>query len=1540
MPSLFRLRAIQGALVASYFATTLLISGAQAHAQDFGILAPGEAVVTGFSGTISPGTPLPDDADPLDYTFIDPDGPSLVIRNLLPDGPPTGQLIDSPELFTASAADVGQVFAIALDNAPELYGAIAPNIYVAATSAFGLHLVAPDAEGAPIRARTGGVGATFMPGQWGGVGGDTGYPGSIWKIDGETGEVSLFTTIAANTGAGLGDIDYDPSSAQFFVSDLDTGLIYRLSWDGIILDTFDHGITARPEHGLDPVADDGSTIDVGDPAFDTENPDTWGFTQPERRVNGLAVQGGRLYYAVADGPQVWSVRIEADGNFGAPRWELDVADLPSANEITAIAFDPQGRMLLAQRGARVGSYDYGVFAEPGNSSVVRYEREFPDDPATPGLWAPTPDSYVIGFALDGANATGGLALGPNFSETTGRLNGACDAFVWTSGDSLRDSPDLDNPLDPPAQVHGLQGNHHSLVWPQNAPPLLSYFVDHDGNTDDDQSDLKGHVGAIAIWQDCAGSTDAYVVPALPPEGYQPLPLPPPPGFDDDFDPGFRNLTLEKWASPFDCFEGVADWWCNYTIRVENTGDLPYWGPIVVNDYLPDANPGATMDFWNQPPWNCNPTGPAAYQCVRGPVLLHPGDAVTLNATVTLPKALVDYCELTNVAGLGWFWDHDDDPFDDFDMAVSAIAAPGCVPPGGGSDLVLKKTAFPGDCIDTGPTWACSFIVTVQNLGPDDYSGPITITDTLSVDAPATTIGPWGCAQAGPVLTCDILAPPVDAPPGWTSGFVVTANVPKNIGPPLCELDNRANIATPAGGSPTNLVAANDFDDATAVIPDPACLVPQPETDIAVEKTGLGCMPFVYLATPGYLCQWQATFTNVGPDNYNGPFRFDDTSGGATLNTLPLLTPACSGPAFNVTCEAPAVAMPSGVPFPMTFHTFYPDGPDACSATNNISVLTPNPGSAENPAGNDSSSVGQVLPNPVCFVPGLPKLNIQKTATGCAADPASTNWLCDFDIDITNYGTGPQPGPIDVRDFNDKPTAFSGALCAPSGLDQWLCSEPGPLAAGDTWSFQATTTVNPLSVSLADCNVVNTVLITNPLSADPGHISQASQKVPQLFINLGPGPVAVYCDPPSLELTKTAVQTVKSGDGYNATFTVRATSAGPDPYNGTVEVSEDLPDGTSFVSSENWSCVPTIENDVHCSSTFKHMPVGTYTQMTITIHIPTDVAIASQCNVVNTVHASIAPEVLHSDEGLYYTATAAAILPPELCRPPAEVQQCPINRLMPGGDCCEEGLVWTGRQCSAPPPQCPPDSTLSDGQCVCKTGTTGTPGRCEVIQSTPTCPSDSRIVRGECVCDPGTEGRPGRCTPIVEDVAPQCPADSRLVRGECVCDPGTEGRPGRCTPIVEEIVPICPADSRLVRGECVCDPGTEGRPGRCTPIQVAPLCPPDSQLVRGECVCGPGTEGRPGRCRPIVEDITPACPKDSQLVRGQCVCLPGTEGAPGQCRQPTVETNPTCPRDSEMVRGQCVCTPPTVGSPGKCATPELPQLQLRAPLRALPGISVN
>ncbi len=744
----------------------LMLSGLAdaATAQTSSIMAPGDTIVTGFPGITTPTPPFPS-GNPIDETFIDVNGPSMQIQRPQPAGPPSGQLINSPTVFSAPASAVGEVFPIALDDLP------APDIYLGATSAFGIQIVAPDkdGDGRPERITHGEPDAKFMDGQWG----QGGAPGSIYRVDGTSGDITLFATIGANAGPGLGDIVYDRVSQQFFVSDLDTGLIYRLDSTGLIIDTFDHGLNGRPNDGLAPVADDGSTMDITSPAFDSTNPATWGFTQPERRVGAMAIHGGRLYYAVAKPLQIWSVGINLDGSFANDaRWELDVTGLASDNPITSMLFDGQGRMVLAQRGEQRGSYDYSVFADPMKSSVVRYTREVPDDPSTPSTWVQVPDQYAIGFRPDGLNTDGGVALTYAFDSQGLPRQDSCGQYLWTTGESLRDDPALAAELAAggPANVDGLQGNDISLVRPANDPPFQSYFTDYDGQFTDSQA--QGHMGDVAILRPCQGGY-GYIPPYFPPPGYGP---PPPDGF---------NLRLDKRADPKTCDVTGTGFDCHYTIRVTNTGPGFYWGPITVDDWFPTSPSGASVTFNPSPPWTCGATGPSQYACSYPAVPLWPGDSVDLHVNVDLP-ADANLCNLPNVAQLDWApgWG-DANPSDDAAYATALVPNRRCEPPRGDrTNLKIEKRGLKV-CKDQGSNWACLYAITVTNTGPGEYTGDIVVGDTMSVADPiAFAPAPWSCTNPGPGHTCTL--PQAALPdgggghldPGHSVGLVIGVLVPK------------------------------------------------------------------------------------------------------------------------------------------------------------------------------------------------------------------------------------------------------------------------------------------------------------------------------------------------------------------------------------------------------------------------------------------------------------------------------------------------------------------------------------------------------------------------------------------------------------------------------------------------------------------------------------------------------------------------------------------------------------------------------------------
>lgn len=485
-----------------------------ARAQDTGpLIEPGINAVTGFSGAL---TAESYDAlsRPVDETFLDGNGASLKVMDLRQAGHVwDGRLEnDVPLRLAVSARQIGQVFGLAMDRGDPADGANgAPNVYATATSAFGLHLVTPDNDndGLPERVITGSPEAGWMAAQWGdhpGAG-----PGSIWKIDGRTREVSLFANVTLdgrpNSGAGLGNIAHDPATGQLFVSDRETGMIHRFDRTGRDIGHYDHGVTGRQAAGLAPVPfDPASGIDLASSDFDTLNPGTWNLAVPERRVWGLGLQNGRLFYAVAaggpeGGAQVWSVGInEANGDFaGDPRVEIDVPVDGPALEISDIAFSIDGPMLLAERGTALPEHDYSAFAKPDEARVLRYWRENPDDPATPGTWTPEPEEYAVGFKPEHRNSDGGISLGYGYDEH-GRANPAvCGQSVWFTGSALRINRDYRAALEAGGDlvVHGLQVSPFYPVRDANLPPWASYFADFDGRHDDPQS--SGKTGDVEVY---------------------------------------------------------------------------------------------------------------------------------------------------------------------------------------------------------------------------------------------------------------------------------------------------------------------------------------------------------------------------------------------------------------------------------------------------------------------------------------------------------------------------------------------------------------------------------------------------------------------------------------------------------------------------------------------------------------------------------------------------------------------------------------------------------------------------------------------------------------------------------------------------------------------------------------------------------------------------------------------------------------------------------------------------------------------------------
>lgn len=469
------------------------------------LFAPGTIVTTGFPGNIDVDPYIYKDGRttlgmPEDYLFIDPNGESATLLFTDDIGFSMGGMeLTQPAYDKILARDVGLIFGIAIDQEKNR------NLYLTATSAYGLYIVGQDENNDRVADRlfTGQPLAKWMPAQWGNN--SNAGPGSIWKVDGKTGQISLFANIkyqgVENSGAGLGNIAFDATHNQLFVSDLDTGMIHRLNLAGEDIGQFDHGTMGRMLPSRNPLPfDPENRLDIENPDFDTEDPDTWAYTQSKRRVWGLTVHSGRLFYSVAEGPEIWSVGIDSkDGSFvNDARWELTISSKYPDFEISDMVFDSNGAMLLAQRGSQRGDYRFEKLTKSGRAEVLRYTYENPDDPDTPSVWVQEPHVYAVGFNKSENNTTGGIDVGPDYDEKGRWDYSACKASLWTTGENLRENKALKPSLEVGGElaVDGVQVQPVMINDPVNSPPWLSYFADY--NAEYPVKNHSGHIGDVEV----------------------------------------------------------------------------------------------------------------------------------------------------------------------------------------------------------------------------------------------------------------------------------------------------------------------------------------------------------------------------------------------------------------------------------------------------------------------------------------------------------------------------------------------------------------------------------------------------------------------------------------------------------------------------------------------------------------------------------------------------------------------------------------------------------------------------------------------------------------------------------------------------------------------------------------------------------------------------------------------------------------------------------------------------------------------------------
>lgn len=175
------------------------------------------------------------------------------------------------------------------------------------------------------------------------------------------------------------------------------------------------------------------------------------------------------------------------------------------------------------------------------------------------------------------------------------------------------------------------------------------------------------------------------------------------------------------------------------------------------------------------------------------------------------------------------------------------------------DLGIQKTHSGDFQIDT----AGVFFVTVNNLGTDPVTGPITVSDNIPPGLVPTQAGGTGwdpCGFTGQLMTC-IYSNTLGVPPGTSL-------------PPIVLAVNVTSAAAPRVTNIANVTNANDTNSANNASSD---LVTITSADLAVQKSVIPSLP-----SEGETITYTLRLTNLGPTNTTGAVLTDTLPTGLTF----------------------------------------------------------------------------------------------------------------------------------------------------------------------------------------------------------------------------------------------------------------------------------------------------------------------------------------------------------------------------------------------------------------------------------------------------------------------------------------------------------------------------------------------------------------------------------------------------------------------------------------------------------------------------------
>jgi hypothetical protein len=400
------------------------------------------------------------------------------VRNPVPSAPLGSNWAAPKQMFSqGDAINCGQVFGLAIDKNESIL-TTASTIYGSAFNTPGFTW-GPGGSGAIYR-------FTYVNGQW----------------------MHDVFAVLPNSGSGLGNITYDKTHDQFFVTNHHDGFIYRIP----------NQVYPNTSSFIDIYDYQGSNLFPGI----TYNQD---FVPLGERLWGIGYNAieDKLYYSIWNEDngfnrnstsvfnEIWSIQILPTGAFDPaseqPEFKLPTYVLPPpkvstySNPVSDIEFSEKGDMVVAEK---VMLDDIGD-AKTLSGSLGHRARIFQYKGAS-GNWLINPQPQIyIGNANSNENSAGGVDYGYKDLSNGGQLIG-CDELIWGTGDALMYAGhnQYNGSLDFVYGIAGMPASGNATsgpLWVEST----SIYVDLDGNLTNIE---KLQIGDVDIYNcPCPASPD-------------------------------------------------------------------------------------------------------------------------------------------------------------------------------------------------------------------------------------------------------------------------------------------------------------------------------------------------------------------------------------------------------------------------------------------------------------------------------------------------------------------------------------------------------------------------------------------------------------------------------------------------------------------------------------------------------------------------------------------------------------------------------------------------------------------------------------------------------------------------------------------------------------------------------------------------------------------------------------------------------------------------------------------------------------------------